>query len=202
MLRVRDIMTTDVISVSPQTSLLNAVQLFADRQVTGAPVVEGSKVVGVVSMSDLMEFSGSSAESEARAGEGIEPENWADGMRREEVEREDEPAAALTSDFFGAAPMAAFVDELPDSGGDGGDVLAGHEVSELMTRKICAVCPDEYVADAAKMMQRARIHRVLVMEGGRLLGIVTTTDIARAVADGRLTTHTYVFNRERDFDDR
>ncbi len=189
MLRVRDIMTTNVIVLSPQTSLLSAVQLFADSQVTGAPVVEGSKVVGVLSVSDLMEFTGSSAEPEVRTGEGIEPMRWTDGVSREDVEREDEPAAALTSDFFGAT-STAFIDAVPDSSGEGIVTLAGHEVGELMSRKIWAVGPGDYVADAAKMMQRATIHRVLVMENERLVGIVTTTDIARAVADGRLVNTT------------
>src|ERR1019366_5234055 len=88
-LRVRDIMTTNVITLSPQTSLLSAVQLFADSQVTGAPVVEGSKVVGVLSVSDLLEFSGSAAAPELGAGEGIEPEDWATRVGREDVESED-----------------------------------------------------------------------------------------------------------------
>lgn len=194
-------MTTNVITLSPQTSLLSAVQLFADSQVTGAPVVEGSKVVGVLSVSDLLEFSGSAAAPELGAGEGIEPEDWATRVGREDVESEDEPAAALASDFFGAVPTT-LIDALPDSGGEGAANLAGHDVSELMTRKILSVRPGDRVADAAKMMQRASIHRVLVMEDARLRGIVTTMDIARAVADDRLTTHTYVFNRETDFDDR
>jgi CBS domain-containing protein len=200
MLRVRDIMTTNVITLSPDTSLLSAVQLLADSQVTGAPVVEGTKVIGVLSVSDLLEFSGSSAEDDPWTGEEIEPEDWATRVGRRDVEHEDE-AAALTSDFFGAAP-AAFSAVAPEPGREGVTHLADHDVSELMTRKIWAVGPGEHVADAAKMMQRAGIHRLLVMEGGRLLGIVTTMDIARAVADGRLTTHTYVFNREQDFDER
>ena len=70
-----------------------------------------------------------------------------------------------------------------------------------MTRRLWSIHPDAPISDAAAVMQRARIHRVLVMEDRRLVGIITTTDIARAVADGRLTRHTYVFNREQDFRD-
>jgi predicted transcriptional regulator len=201
MLRVRDIMTSDVIALSPQTSLLSAVQLFADSQVTGAPVVEGSKVVGVLSASDLMEFTTTSTDDERRGGESVEPERGEDFGTAEDVERGDEPAAALSSDFFGAAPTA-FLDPIPGSDRDGIASLAGHEVGELMTRRIWSVRPDDQVAHAASVMQRAKIHRVLVMEDDRLVGIVTTTDIARAVADGSLTRHTYVFNRDGDFDER
>ena len=42
-------------------------------------------------------------------------------------------------------------------------------------------------------MREHAIHRVLVMEQDRLRGIVTTSDIAAAVADHKLTTRTYVF---------
>ena len=55
-----------------------------------------------------------------------------------------------------------------------------------------------------KRASRARFHGVrknrwpaskLVMKGRRLEGVVTTTDITNAVADGKLTAHTFVFDR-------
>jgi CBS domain-containing protein len=38
------------------------------------------------------------------------------------------------------------------------------------------------VQSAAEFMERTGAHRVLVVDGGRLVGIVTTMDITRAVA--------------------
>jgi CBS domain-containing protein len=38
------------------------------------------------------------------------------------------------------------------------------------------------------------VHRVLVMEGETMLGILSTTDIVAAVADGRLTRTRWVFS--------
>ena len=74
--------------------------------------------------------------------------------------------------------------------------LEEHTVSEAMTRTpVHALTPDIFVTIAADYMRRAKIHRVLVMKGQRLLGVVTTTDITNAVADGKLTAHTYVFDR-------
>jgi CBS domain-containing protein len=35
-------------------------------------------------------------------------------------------------------------------------------------------------------MQRLKVHRVLVLEAGKLVGILTTTDIVRAVAERRV----------------
>ncbi len=52
---VADIMTADPITVEPQTSLTTAIQILAEKQITGLPVVnEGGELVGVISESDLM----------------------------------------------------------------------------------------------------------------------------------------------------
>ncbi|MBI4541298.1 MAG: CBS domain-containing protein [Gemmatimonadetes bacterium] len=40
--------------------------------------------------------------------------------------------------------------------------------------------------EAARYMLRTGVHPVLVTEHRRLLGIVSTTDIVRAVAEGRI----------------
>jgi CBS domain-containing protein len=54
---------------------------------------------------------------------------------------------------------------------------------------------DTPVEDAADFMRSATIHRVLVMADGKLEGIVSTSDIAAAVADNRLSHRVYVFQR-------
>ena len=52
-----------------------------------------------------------------------------------------------------------------------------------MTRvPLHALTPETFVPIAADYIRRAKIHRVLVMKGQELLGIVTTSDIADAVA--------------------
>ena len=56
MLRVRDIMSTDVLTVAPQTTVREAMELLSRRHVSGAPVVSGDVLVGVVSANDLMAF--------------------------------------------------------------------------------------------------------------------------------------------------
>lgn len=51
---VSDVMTKKVLAVSPNTSLETAARLFAQKRVSGAPVVEDSgELVGVVSLTDL-----------------------------------------------------------------------------------------------------------------------------------------------------
>lgn len=54
MLRVRDIMTTDVVTLSPEATLEDAERCFADNRIGGVPVVRDGKVVGIVSKSDLV----------------------------------------------------------------------------------------------------------------------------------------------------
>ena len=64
-----------------------------------------------------------------------------------------------------------------------------------MTQDPCWVPPDAEVPKAADYMKRAGIHRLLVMENGKLLGIVSAMDVVRAVAEHRLYVRRYLFGR-------
>jgi len=59
-------------------------------------------------------------------------------------------------------------------------------VEEIMTPAFYSVRPDLPVTELADYLARGRIQRAVVVEGGRLIGIVTALDVLRAVADGRL----------------
>src|SRR5919112_1386779 len=56
MLRLRDIMTTKVVTVDAGATVREAMELLARHHVSGAPVVSGQSLVGVVSATDLMAF--------------------------------------------------------------------------------------------------------------------------------------------------
>jgi CBS domain-containing protein len=51
--RISEVMTKDLITVGPQTSLREAAKVMADRWIRHLPVMDGGKVVGVVSQRDL-----------------------------------------------------------------------------------------------------------------------------------------------------
>jgi len=51
---VRDIMTPEVLTVSPDTSVQQCMQLVTDKRVRHLPVVEAGRVVGMVSIGDLV----------------------------------------------------------------------------------------------------------------------------------------------------
>ena len=181
MTRVKDIMTREVISVSPSLSIRDAMSLLSSRHISGVPVVVGSQIVGVVTSNDLMALA---AELPGGSGE-----------RRDSVEL-DAPAPR-DEDYSGLEmePSGAFFTELwEDAGMDvamrfagatGTDwtVLDEHTVEEAMTRApICSVPANTTLPDAAEFMRLHGIHRVLVTDAGRFVGIATSTDIANAVA--------------------
>ena len=49
------------------------------------------------------------------------------------------------------------------------------------------VSPDTAIAEVAKILIDRHVHRVLVTANGALLGVLTSLDIARLVADRRLS---------------
>lgn len=50
---VRDVMTTNVQSISPEMSLNQAAGIMADHQIRRLPVVENDRLIGMVSLGDL-----------------------------------------------------------------------------------------------------------------------------------------------------
>ena len=56
MLYARDIMTTEVLTVSPETSIADLSKTLENRKIGGVPVVDkGGRLVGVITQSDLVE---------------------------------------------------------------------------------------------------------------------------------------------------
>ena len=59
-------------------------------------------------------------------------------------------------------------------------------VREIMTSRPSTIGPEEDVREAARQMLYADVHRLFVAEGERLVGVISTIDIVRAVANGKL----------------
>jgi isocitrate dehydrogenase len=57
------------------------------------------------------------------------------------------------------------------------------KVRQVMSSPLVTVPPDCSLRDAAKLMVRRNIRRVLVAEGGKIIGIVSDTDIFSAVEE-------------------
>ena len=52
--------------------------------------------------------------------------------------------------------------------------------SEVMTTDIVSCEPEADLREVSRKMQDAQVRRILVVEGGRLLGVISTADLARA----------------------
>ena len=181
MLRVADIMTRDLVTVTPETTIREAMEMLSTKHLSGAPVVVGKRVVGVVSITDFLGFLISSPEPDDTESAASIADSW--DRSDEELEEEEEIQASMMSD-------EAWDDwsEPSERGDDGaspqGDhVLDQHTVDEVMTDKVFSVPPDASVKAAATMMRKRGIHRVLVMKGESLVGIVSAFDVARTVSD-------------------
>ena len=65
-------------------------------------------------------------------------------------------------------------------------LLKESTVRDIMTLHPLTVPPDADVREAAQQMLYADVHRLFVVHGERVVGVISTTDIMRAVATGRM----------------
>lgn len=171
---LRDIMTRDVVYVTPDTPITDVVSILSGESITGVPVVSSNRVVGVISASDIVEFAGRN-ETELENGQ----ESWDD--IDDEMERELE-ADMSAQDL----EEAEIVDQIEDSSKDDVEMFTEFTAGDLMTRKLCSLPSATPLDRAAREMVRKGVHRLLVMDEDRLVGIATSMDFLRAVAQGHL----------------
>ena len=183
MLKVRDLMTPDPFTVGPEETLREAAEALAMEGIAGAPVVTGGKqVVGVVSLADILGWEAESPGVPTFRPELVDPVgDDVEGTDPEALEEEEH--------------LRWFVEMWEDAGADvvtrmntvespEWDVLDDHTVEEVMTRRLLSVGPDDGLQEVARCMERSRAHRLLVMDGDELVGIVTAWDVVRGVAQG------------------
>ena len=154
--KVGDVMTRDVFAVTPDTSLVTAARLLANRHISAAPVIDpAGHVLGVISQLDL-----------------VDPD-------RDRTDR------LGTSIFYRQASSGLEVahGEVP--------VTAEGVVRDVMSPYVLAIEASAPLLDAVRLMVADDVHRLLVLERGRLSGIVSQTDVMRAlvkVADQEAAT--------------
>jgi CBS domain-containing protein len=167
-LTAREVMQFHVVSIQPDATVRELVQLLDEEGITGVPVLNrGGRILGVVSATDVMRLA--AHEMEIPAGQP----SWEPVLLPEEADQEDgasyfllpESRVRFTAPFPEAASEATF-DRI--------------QVREIMTPVAFTVRPTDLVADIVRLFVNGRIHRVLVVENGLLLGIVTPFDVLRA----------------------
>ena len=65
--KLRDVMTSPAVTVEPETSVLTALSLMTRRRIRHLPVVQGGRMIGLVSIGDLVKYRIEHIESEAEA---------------------------------------------------------------------------------------------------------------------------------------
>jgi signal-transduction protein with cAMP-binding, CBS, and nucleotidyltransferase domain len=58
------------------------------------------------------------------------------------------------------------------------------EIYEIMSSPLITLDPEDTVWDASELMKEKSIHKLPVKENGKIIGIVTTTDIVKICSVG------------------
>lgn len=153
-----DLMHADVRTVRPGMSLPDLDREFVQYKLTGFPVVEGGRVVGIVSRSDV--------------------------VRQLSVEQS---VGEIVSDYYREFDGAAPVESLESVARRVGRRYEQLTVRDVMITDVISVEPDAPLVEVARVLVSRRIHRVPVLEvDGRLLGIVSALDFVRLFAEVRV----------------
>lgn len=151
---VKDVMTRDVMIFTVKDTLKFALNAFAKKGVSGAPVVSGDKLVGMITEYDIIRVLDIHA---PKVGLASVPHLLAVLASAKNKDRSEE----LRRKVRAAADM---------------------KIGEFMTRKPISVSRDTDIMEAARLIDMHKVNRLPVAEKGKLVGIVTRSDIIRAVA--------------------
>lgn len=159
---VRDVMQTDVLTVEPELTVGELMKTLMERGISGAPVVDhDGSVLGVVSTTDVLRLA--LRDEEKRNGDHPDSEDDENGFYMT-----PEGTAHYPSVFFPGLPRTR---------------LASRPIREIMTPVTFSVKPQTSLAEIARFLLRGKIHRALVFENRQLVGLVTTLDLVRAIAE-------------------
>ena len=138
-MRVRDIMTPDVVTVGPDLSVKEAAKLLGRCSISGVPVVDDAgEVIVVFSEADVLVRETGGRRHSGLLGWMFEPDF--------EVESK----------------------------------IRSQTVEGAMTTPALTIAPGRPVHEAASRMVEQSVNRLPVVEGGKLVGIVTRADLVKA----------------------
>jgi CBS domain-containing protein len=144
-MRVKDIMTKGVISVAPDATIAEALDLMARSHVSGLPVIDSSQtLIGIVSEADF--------------------------LRRPEIGTLKHDAPWYDSFFMPGRSAEVYAH------------THGRRVDEVMNSDVATIGEDASLDEAIALMSRRRVKRLPVVDGGKVIGVVTRSDFVRALA--------------------
>lgn len=143
-MKAKDVMTSTVISVQPNATILQAARQMLQHHISGLPVItQSGEIVGILSEGDF--------------------------LRRREIATERRHSRWLEF-LMGPGKLAV---EYAHS--------HGSKVAEVMTTEVHTVTEDTTLEDIVELMERRRIKRVPVMRGKKVVGMVTRSNLMRAM---------------------
>lgn len=156
MKRVKEFMNKNVICLSPDDTVFEAAKLFSELDIAGAPVVDNDKVVGVISLSDIIKF------IDIRVGN---------------LPKIELPGLSWV--------LLAFfkMQKLHMDLGKELEKVTKSKVKEVMTKDVIAVSPSSTLIEVAELMDKHDINRLPVVYKGKLVGIVARADLIKALVD-------------------
>jgi CBS domain-containing protein len=143
-----DLMTKSVVSVGPDTPLIEVYRLFVAEQIHGAPVVDDEeRVIGVVTSSDLLRAIEEERDTAVASSEYL----------RDLVEFSGPDWGRGLTDFQ--------------------DRLTQLTAADAMTTGAVTVRRDTPIPEVARTLREHGIHRAWVEENGQLCGVISTFDL-------------------------
>jgi CBS domain-containing protein len=156
MKKVRDIMNPKAFCFSPDDTVFKVAKILSEKNISGAPVVESEKVIGMVSMSDIVRF----MRTKLKIGSS-----------------HDLPSLSLlVLDIFKTGKdYMDLKEEIQEA--------SNIKIRNIMSKKVVSIDPEASIFDAANLIENNDVNRLPVIESGKLIGIVARADIIRALLD-------------------
>lgn len=154
---VVDVMTRELFTVDPHMPLADLEWELSKRRISGAPVVEDGKLVGMISRADIVRRIGfSHAMSDMALDYYRQLEGTLEGGRQPEMDR-------LADQNLGSQ-------------------LRTLRVRDAMTSRPATLPATATAQQAAQLMLDRRVHRVVITQNTQPIGLVSTLDLVRLLA--------------------
>lgn len=159
---VEEVMTADVLTCAPDEEVSSVARRLREKDVSGAPVVEDGRVVGVVSEADLLDLLDTKQE---------DTNIWLPSP----FEAFELPLRAFPWREW-AEKHGLLKQALEDIG--------EKPVRKIMTKKPRTISPTTSLDEAAGIMVRTGYNRLPVVRDDELVGIVTRGDVLDGMSGG------------------